>query len=81
MGPNGRFVDLARRSWWSADDDVSRWRRTQLLRAGFDDGMAARLAGDCGVDLHALIELVEAGCPPELAARILAPLDDESRPC
>jgi hypothetical protein len=27
------------------------------------------------VDLHALVKLVERGCPPPLAARILAPLD------
>ena len=33
------------------------------------------------MDLHALIELVEHGCPPELAARILAPLDEERTPC
>jgi hypothetical protein len=33
------------------------------------------------MDLHALIELVERGCPPELAARILAPLDEERTPC
>ena len=26
--------------------------------------------------LHALIELVERGCPPALAVRILAPLED-----
>jgi hypothetical protein len=30
------------------------------------------------VDVHALIELVERGCRPELAARILAPLDGET---
>ena len=29
-----------------------------------------------GYDLHALIELVEQSCPPELAARILAPLEE-----
>jgi hypothetical protein len=33
------------------------------------------------VDLHALIELVERGCPPVLAARILAPLEHERREC
>jgi hypothetical protein len=61
--------------------DVSAWRRERLRRAGFDEGLAARLAGDCAVDLHGLLELVERGCPPHLAARILAPLDGESRPC
>jgi hypothetical protein len=31
------------------------------------------------MDLHALTGLVERGCPPPLAARILAPLDHERR--
>ncbi len=57
------------------------WRQRQLQRAGFDADLAARTAADCAVDLHALIELVERGCPPRLAARILAPLDHESKPC
>lgn len=39
------------------------------------------LAGDCAIDLHALLELVERGCHPHLAVRILAPLDEERRPC
>jgi hypothetical protein len=29
-------------------------------------------------DLHALIDLVERGCPPELAVRILTPLEEET---
>ena len=29
-------------------------------------------------DLHVLIDLVKRGCQPDLAARILAPLYDES---
>ena len=33
------------------------------------------------MDLHAMIELVERGCPPDLAARILAPFDHEYSPC
>jgi hypothetical protein len=54
-----------------------RWRREQLLDSGFTFPAAVRLAKDSRYDLHALIDLVERGCPPELAARILAPLDDE----
>jgi hypothetical protein len=54
---------------------VVAWRREQLLASGFDESLARQLADDCGIDLHALIELVERGCPPALAARILAPLD------
>ena len=56
-------------------DDLTSWRRNQLVRTGFDAELAASLAADRAMDLHALIELVERGCPPELAARILAPLD------
>ena len=53
------------------------WRRSQLTGAGFSLPLAARIAGDPRFDLHALIELTERGCAPELAVRILAPLDVE----
>jgi hypothetical protein len=53
------------------------WRRRRLLVAGFDEELAARLAADAGVDLHELLTLCDLGCPPVLAARILAPMDDE----
>jgi hypothetical protein len=53
---------------------VVAWRREQLVHAGFPLPLAARLAKDTCYDLHGLIELVERGCPPELAIRILAPL-------
>ena len=62
-------------------DDLAGWRKRQLLRAGFDADLATSVAADCAMDLHALIELVERGCPPSLAARILAPLDHERKPC
>jgi hypothetical protein len=52
-----------------------------LLAAGFAPRLAAQLATDCAVDLHAVLGLVDRGCPPELAARILAPLDDRGKPC
>ena len=55
--------------------------RDQLGRAGFALRLAARIACDERYDLHALLELVDRGCPPELAARILAPLDDRRKPC
>jgi len=61
--------------------EVIAWRERQLVAAGFDLGLASTLAPDCAVDLHRLIELAEHGCPPELAARILAPLDGERKPC
>jgi hypothetical protein len=57
-------------------NDVTTWRRQQLVRSGVPLRLATRAANDEGYDLHALIELTH-GCPPELAIRILAP--DESK--
>jgi hypothetical protein len=54
---------------------VAAWRRRQLDEAGFPAPLAASLADDPRVDVHALIELVERGCRPELAARIAVPLE------
>jgi hypothetical protein len=65
----------------AADVDVAGWRERRLEAAGFDEATAVILAGDCGFDLHGLINLVEAGCPPDLAVRIMAPIDRIGRPC
>jgi hypothetical protein len=62
-------------------DPSTHWRQVQLLRVGFAAPLAASIARERAFDLHALIELVERGCPPELAARILAPIDAEGTPC
>jgi hypothetical protein len=51
-----------------------RWRCEQLTRTGFPLPLAAKVAADTRYDLHALIELVERGCRPDLAVRILAPV-------
>jgi hypothetical protein len=59
-------------------DQVVRWRREQLEESGFAPALAARVAENTHYDLHALIELVERGCPRELAVRILAPLEGHS---
>ena len=61
-------------------DEVVSWRCAQLAQAGFGSAVAERVARDPRFDLHALIELVERGCPPELAVRILAPLDGSGPP-
>ncbi|HZR93906.1 MAG TPA: hypothetical protein VFA44_16035 [Gaiellaceae bacterium] len=50
---------------------VERWRVEELLRAGYDTAAAARLAAALHVDLHRATELVQRGCPVELAVRIL----------
>jgi hypothetical protein len=62
-------------------DALASWRERQLLRAGFNADLAASIAAESAIDLHALIELVERGCPPALALRILAPLDQARDPC
>ena len=54
--------------------DVVAWRHALLLEAGFGPELAAVLARDAGYDLHGLLNLVDRGCAPHLAARILAPL-------
>jgi hypothetical protein len=61
-----------------SEAELLRWRRGQLAQAGFPLPLAARLARDPGYDLHMLIELAEQGCSPELAIRILAPLEPEA---
>jgi hypothetical protein len=62
----------------AAVDEVARWRREQLTGSGFSLPLASTVANDSRYDLHALIELVERGCRPDLAVRILAPLEEES---
>jgi hypothetical protein len=52
-------------------DRVERWRTAELMRVGFPGDDAVALAARMDVDLHEAIELVQRGCPPELAVRIL----------
>ena len=54
------------------------WRRSRLRHAGFDAELVARIADDPRYDLLGLLELVDRGCPPALAARILAPIEGET---
>jgi hypothetical protein len=61
--------------------DGTEWKQRQLVRAGFDPALAACLVEDAAIDLHALIELAERGCPPDLALRILAPLEAGEPSC
>ena len=56
--------------------EVVQWRRDRLLEAGFTPSLATELAERHDIDLHALLDLIDRGCPPGLAARILAPLDE-----
>jgi hypothetical protein len=58
---------------------VLAWRRALLTAVGFSLPLAVEVAGEPRFDVHELIELVERGCPPEIAVRVLAPLDAEDR--
>ena len=60
----------------SEDAGVIEWRVDLLRQSGFEPSLASTLARDRQIDLHAVLELVDRGCPPNLAARILRPLDD-----
>ena len=54
---------------------VVSWRRAELIHCGFPRALAARIARDERYDLHQLVELMEQGCSPALAVRILSPLE------
>lgn len=59
-------------------DEMESWRIRCLAGAGLEDSLARDLAREPGVDLHAFLELLDRGCPPALAARIVAPLEHAS---
>jgi hypothetical protein len=50
---------------------VERWRADELIRAGFDPDSALKLAARQDVDIHRAAQMLERGCPPELAVQIL----------
>ncbi len=52
-------------------EKVERWRAEALEKVGYDLVSALQLAARPDVDLHRAVNLVESGCPPELALRIL----------
>jgi hypothetical protein len=60
--------------------DARTWRRRRLIEAGVPQALADAVAADPGHDLHALLQLLDRGCPPDLAVRITAPLPREVAP-
>ncbi len=51
--------------------EVLAWRFDTLCRCGFDLDSAAVIAANVEIDLHRAVDLVERGCPPDVATRIL----------
>ena len=56
--------------------EVVNWRQLELEQCGFPRSLAARVARDDRYDLHQLIELLQEGCSPALAVRILSPVEE-----
>jgi hypothetical protein len=50
---------------------IELWRTGELERAGYSRRAAGRLAARQDIDLHLAVGLLERGCSPELALRIL----------
>jgi len=50
---------------------VEQWRHEALERAGYDREAATVLAASHDVDLHRAVELLQRGCPSDLALQIL----------
>ena len=50
---------------------IERWRAEELERAGYEPRAAGRLAVRHDVDLHSAIDLLQRGCPKDLALKIL----------
>jgi hypothetical protein len=50
---------------------IERWRMEELERAGYPIESAICLAASPEVDLHFAVGLLEHGCEPELAVKIL----------
>ena len=50
---------------------IERWRAEELERAGYEPRAAGRLAVRHDVDLHTAVDLLQRGCPPQLALQIL----------
>ena len=51
---------------------VAAWRFEVLVRTGYSPAQARKLAAELDVDLRLAERLLADGCPPDVAARILA---------
>ena len=70
-------MDTLRRRRRDERQQLVEWRREYLAYVGVDAELATTVAADLRWDLHALLQLLERGCPPHLAERICAPADEE----
>jgi hypothetical protein len=52
-------------------EQIERWRLESLARAGYDAESAAVIAASHDVDLHLAVQLLQRGCPLDVALQIL----------
>ena len=50
---------------------IEQWRAEELERGGYEPRAAAKIAVRADIDLHLAVDLLERGCPPDLALKIL----------
>jgi hypothetical protein len=50
---------------------IEAWRAEALERAGYPADAAVEIAARHDIDLHQAVDLLQAGCPLELALRIV----------
>lgn len=67
MAPTKQTAPRARED---VQDVVYQWRREILEKAGYDAEQSERIA-QSDADLHVAVRMLEQGCAPELAERIL----------
>ena len=67
-------TDLDKPMFDMADDaqaKVVHWRESQLVRAGFALLAARVVAIRRDIDLHQVVDMVMAGCPPHVAMEVV----------
>jgi hypothetical protein len=69
--------DVPSRGRTRTPEDIAAWRAERLRAARFPAPLAEQVARNASYELPALLELIDRGCPPELAVRILAPLSGQ----
>jgi hypothetical protein len=52
-------------------EQIRLWRLEVLCEAGYSPNIAGELADRLDIDLHQAVDLLQRGCPVDLAARIL----------
>jgi hypothetical protein len=69
--PTNTTIEHELRALETEEETVFEWRRHVLRRAGYPGRLAFKLALRPDIDLHGAVRLLERGCPPETATRIL----------